>query len=120
MDLKKEEKLLIEMIMRQTSYTYDESKEKLKQNNNDYMKVLKEYFGIKEKKSDNLTINQGIFKEIRSMMDTAGKRFRNNQEMQKLAQNYYKQQQKQDSKKLDMINEVSQEEDDNNFDNKNT
>ena len=118
MHVKKEEKLLIEMIMRQTTYTYDESREKLKQYNNDYMKVLKEYFGIKEKKIDNLTINQGIFKEIRGMMDTAGKRFRNNQEMQKRAQNYYEEQQKKsESKKLDIINEVSQEED---YDNKNT
>lgn len=106
MNSEKEKQLLIEMVMRQTSYTYEECEEKLLENENNYMKVIKEYYGIKEKPKKELTINQGIIKEIRGLMDNASNNFRIKQEMQKRAQEYYEQQQKiLESKKLNKISE---------------
>ena len=106
MNPEKEKKLLIEMVMRQTTYTYYESEEKLNANENNYMKVIKEFYGIKEQPKKEVTINQGIIKEIRGLMDTASNNFRKKQEMQKRAQEYYDQQQKiLESKKLNKISE---------------
>ena len=106
MNSEKEKQLLIEMVMRQTTYTYEECEEKLLENENNYMKVIKEYYGIKEKPKKDLTINQGIIKEIRGLMDNASNNFRIKQEMQKRAQQHYEQQQKiLESKKLKKINE---------------
>ena len=41
---------MIEMVTRQTDYTYDEAKEHLERNNWDYNVVLRKYMGIPEKK----------------------------------------------------------------------
>ena len=76
---------LIEMVMRQTNYTYEESKYHLENNNNNYMKVIKEALGIcHDKKEKPITsINQHIYKEIRELMDSASNNFRINQEREK-------------------------------------
>ncbi len=106
MNSEKEKKLLIEMVMRQTTYTYEECEQKLNANQNNYMKVIKEFYGIKEPPKKEVTINQGIIKEIRGLMDNASNNFRMKQEMQKSAQEYYDQQQKIiESKKLNKISE---------------
>tara|TARA_Y100000816_G_scaffold276281_1_gene245315 strand:+ start:4379 stop:4837 length:459 start_codon:yes stop_codon:yes gene_type:complete len=76
MDEKKKQQLLIEMVMRQTNYTYGECEKKLSDNNNDYMKVIKDYYGVKEKKEEVVSVNQGIIKEIRKMMDNASNNYR--------------------------------------------
>ena len=44
------EKLLIEMVMRQTEYSYEEASEKLKINNNNYILDIRESMGIEKKK----------------------------------------------------------------------
>ena len=90
--MNQEKKLLIEMIMRQTTYTYEECETKLNENENNYMKIIKEFHGIKEKPAQNITINQGIIKEIRELMDNAGNNFRIKQDIEKKAKEYYKQQ----------------------------
>ena len=73
MDEKKNARLqkeLIEMVMRQTNLSYEESEEELKNNNNDYMKVIKKANGILEKKEEKITsINQSIYKELRGYLD---------------------------------------------------
>ena len=53
--------------------------------------------GIKEsKKEDNVTsINQGIYKEIRGMMDSAANNYRIKQERQKLLEKIQNERQKQ-------------------------
>ena len=78
-----EPELLIEMILRQTNYSYDEAKNKLKEYNNDFMKVIREGNGV-VKTTDNktLTINQGIYKELREFMDDASATYRQNQELE--------------------------------------
>ena len=68
---------MIDMVTRQTEYTYDEAKEKLEKNNFDYNIVIKEYMGIKPKQETKKTLNQEIFKQIRTNMDIASKNFYN-------------------------------------------
>jgi len=74
---------LINLVMRQTEYNYETSSEKLKENNNNYELVIKEYMGIKPKEEPKLkSINQQIYSEIRGMMNDASMRFYRNKEMQ--------------------------------------
>ena len=71
---------LINMIMRQTDYDREKVCEKLIEHNDDYMKIIREYIGstkvitpIKSIKS----INQQIYKEIRTLMDDAATNYIN-------------------------------------------
>ena len=66
----------IQVILRQTDYTYDEAREKLAQHNNDYMTVIRMYLkqGVSSPaipKTKTLSMNQQIYKEIRTFMDEA-------------------------------------------------
>ena len=111
MNLEKEKKLLIEMVMRQTTYTYEECEEKLNLKDNNYMEVIKEFYGIKEQPKKEITINQGIIKEIRCLMDNASNNFRIKQEMQKRKEELYEKQRKiAESKKLNNIIEENENE----------
>jgi hypothetical protein len=64
--------------MSQTNYTEEEAREKLKQFNSDYMKVLRDYMGIDEKKETQpvKTVNQEIYRQIRRKLDTSMKEYR--------------------------------------------
>ena len=76
-----QQNLLIEMVMRQTSYTYEDAELQLKNNNNDYMKVIKEALGIIQQKNTKPdSVNQQIYKEIRGFMDVGSKNYRISQE----------------------------------------
>lgn len=68
----------IAIIMTQTTYTRDETIEKLLLHNGDYMNVIRDYLGIKrEKKSNKVkSVNQEVFKQIRGMLDEASKEYR--------------------------------------------
>jgi len=64
---------LIEMVVRQTQYDYEEAKQQLNDNKWDYMKVIRDEMGIQKKiEGANLTLNQEIYKQIRTKMDVAG------------------------------------------------
>ena len=84
----KQQQLLIEMVMRQTTYTFDEAKDKLENNDNNYIKVIKEALGISEPKKEQVvqSVNQHIYKEIRGMMDCAPENYRINREQEKRKQ----------------------------------
>ena len=69
---------MINMVQRQTDYTYDEAKEHLEKNDWDYNIVIRKYMGIPEKKEEKKTLNQEIFNQIRKKMDSAGSKFYNN------------------------------------------
>ena len=70
---------LVEIVLRQTTLSRDEVIEKLEKNENNYVKVIEEFMGInKNKQKNNLTLNQQIYKEIRSVMDNSTNNFRNN------------------------------------------
>ena len=57
----------VKLVMSQTNYTEEQAIEKLKLFNCDYMRVLKDYMGIPEKKNDNKikSVNQEIYRQIR-------------------------------------------------------
>ena len=68
---------LAEIVQRQTSYSFEESIEKLKQHNNNHIEVIKEYMGIKPKEVKVKSINQEIFKQIRYKLDNSMKEYNN-------------------------------------------
>ena len=65
----------IQVILRQTDYTFEQAREKLLEHNNDYMAVIRSY--LKQGLTSTipiakpLSMNQQIYKEIRSFMDEA-------------------------------------------------
>ena len=67
------EKEVINLIIRQTDYTEEEASLKLKQWNNNYINVIKEYlnpdFNEKQKETKTKTLNQQMMGEIRNFMD---------------------------------------------------
>ena len=58
----------IEIILRQTNMTYDEAKEKMCENKNDHVLVIKNWLGIKNKYSGRINVNQEIFKQFRKKL----------------------------------------------------
>jgi len=113
------EKLLIEMVMRQTEYSYEEACEKLKTNNNNYISVIREYMGIEKTQDKSVkSINQHVYKEIRGLMDTAAYTYRRKQEMEKqkeelkekLREEYNRREsikkENNENKKLELIEEI--------------
>jgi hypothetical protein len=65
----------IQVILRQTDYTFEQAREKLLEHNNDYMAVIRSYLkqGLTSTNpiAKPLSMNQQIYKEIRSFMDEA-------------------------------------------------
>ena len=72
---------IIQIVCRQTELTEEEAIERLEKEQYNHMKVLNDYFGFKEVTPENKsTINQQIYGEIRSLMDTSSRNFRLEQE----------------------------------------
>ena len=99
-----EQEKIIEIVIRQTSYSFDEAKKQLDENNNDYLKVIKKSLGITEEKviEKSTSINQQIYKEIRGFMDNGSKnyinsinRYKKQEEMLSLIKKEQQKQQKQ-------------------------
>jgi hypothetical protein len=69
------------IIIRQTNYTTEIAREKLLMANMDYIKVIKEYCGITEKKAPPVkSLQQQIYKEIRYRLDDSIRDFNNKQD----------------------------------------
>jgi hypothetical protein len=68
----------INIILTQTNYDEKIAREKLKEFNYDYMKVIRNYMGIPEKKQTNKinSINQEIYRQIRNNLDSGMKNYR--------------------------------------------
>jgi hypothetical protein len=68
----------VEKVMSQTNYTKEQALEKLKLFNCDYMRVLRDYMGISEKKQDTKvkSVNQEIYKQIRLKLDNSMREYR--------------------------------------------
>lgn len=108
------QRLLIEMVMRQTEYTYEESEEKLVEYNNNYVNVIRDYMGTGETEEKKVTsINQHVYKEIRGLMDTAAGRYRRKQEIKKnkeelieqLREEYNRRQKENELEKIEAVTE---------------
>lgn len=62
----------IDIILRQTDYTKEKAIEKLEQFDFDEIRVIKDYFGIQDKKAPQIkSVNQAIYTQLRSHLDTA-------------------------------------------------
>ena len=63
----------IRKIMAQTTYTEEIALQKLNEFNGDFMRVLKDYMGVPEKKNTKKikSLNQEIYKQIRTNLDKA-------------------------------------------------
>lgn len=61
----------IDIIVRQTNYTFEEAKEKFLQQNMDYTKVIINFMNPKKKIEEKKikSVNQEIFKNIRNYLD---------------------------------------------------
>lgn len=68
----------VQKVMTQTNYTAEEAREKLRLFNCDYMRVIKDYMGIPEKKEERnvKSVNQEIFRQIRTTLDSSMKIYR--------------------------------------------
>ena len=68
----------VKNVMSQTNYTEEQAIEKLKLFNCDYMRVIKDYMGIPEKKKERTvkSVNQEIFRQIRTKLDNTMKEYR--------------------------------------------
>jgi hypothetical protein len=61
----------IQKVMRQTDYTEDMAREKLKLFNYDEILVIKSYLGISDKKVQPIkSVNQEIYKQLRYRLDS--------------------------------------------------
>jgi hypothetical protein len=61
----------IEIILRQTDYTEEIAREKLKENNFDEIATIKDFFGINKKKTTEIkSVNQEIYKQLRTRLDS--------------------------------------------------
>lgn len=69
---------LVKKVLAQTDYTEEKAAAKLLEFNNDVFRVLKDYMGIPEKKTDTKikSINQEIYKQIRHTLDSSMKEYR--------------------------------------------
>ena len=69
------DKDLITKVLAQTNYTEETARAKLHEFNNDLFRVLKDYMGIPEKKTDTRikSINQEIYRQIRYSLDSSKK-----------------------------------------------
>ena len=60
----------VQKIIRQTDYTEEVAREKLKEFNYDFMSVIRNYLGIAEKKAPEIkSVNQEIYKQLRTRLD---------------------------------------------------
>jgi hypothetical protein len=61
----------VQIIMRQTDYTEEVAKEKLKEFNYDHIAVIKSYLGVTDKKAAPVkSVNQEIYKQLRHRLDS--------------------------------------------------
>ncbi len=61
----------IDLVCRQTTYTEEESREKLSLHQNNPIKVIQEYMSFKKKEEPKLSANQQFYSEIRDFMKTS-------------------------------------------------
>jgi hypothetical protein len=68
----------VSKVVTQTNYTEEEAREKLRLFNCDYMRVIKDYMGIPEKKEEKKvkSVNQEIFRQIRTKLDYSMREYR--------------------------------------------
>lgn len=102
---------ICKMIMRQTDYSYEESKDRLIKEKYDYLKVIKQYI-TKDTEcvkrplaNESISVNQKIYTELRGFMDNTAEQYEKRKRQaekieqfkKKMAEEYERRQQKIDS-----------------------
>ncbi len=86
---------MINIITRQTDYDEDTALEKLKDNNYDPISVIRNFMGPKKEVSNNIsenkTLNQRVYHEMRTMLDTANATYRAKKEREEELENQMRQ-----------------------------
>lgn len=83
-------KKLLEIVLRQTSYTENEALNKLETNNYNLNKVIQEYMNPNnnnKKEDTNINIQKQIYSEIRNLMDYGPRKQRYLEKLQNLNNN---------------------------------
>ena len=80
------------LVLSQTTYTEEEAINKLQLYNGDYMKVIREFMGLPEKKETTVklkSVNQEIFRQIRHKLDESMQEYRDKNpiDIQQVAEN---------------------------------
>lgn len=119
LDIKEEE--IINLVLNQTNMDRETAKQMLEENDFNSLKVIRQHFGIKEKKEkkeDIVNVNQQVYKEIRNLMDTASKQYRIKKELEQRREDFMKFLKERESKtqenKLITIKEDSNDSEDSN------
>lgn len=78
--IEQRKKAIVELVMRQTNYTQEETIEKLEEHKYNYLSVIKLYMNPENKQPSqpaniNKTKNQMIYGEIRNFMDDVNKQY---------------------------------------------
>jgi 5'-3' exonuclease len=61
----------VQIVLRQTDYTQEQAREKLKEFGFDEIATIKAYLGITEKNAPQIkSVNQEIYKQLRSKLDS--------------------------------------------------
>lgn len=72
---------ILDIVIRQTNYDKETALAKLKEHNNDYTAVIKDYMGIKPKPEEKCgSVSQQRYKIMRKELDYACKMYREKQE----------------------------------------
>jgi hypothetical protein len=94
----------IKFVTSQTNYTQDEAIMHLKQNNGDYIKVIRTFMGLPEKPKlmKIKSVNQEIFKQMRLKLDETSRLYRekNPINIDEVAQNFKESDIRQNMKKI--------------------
>ena len=79
---------LKEIVMRQTDYSEEKALDKLKEHNNDITAIVREFMGNVKQPTTNInkSVNQTIYSEIRTFMDTASTAYRAKKEVEERQQ----------------------------------
>jgi hypothetical protein len=78
----------LEVLKGQTTWTEEEAKQKLEENNYNVQACIRTFMGLSAERPDmssaskNTTINQSIYSNIRGMMDNASYRYEKKKEME--------------------------------------
>lgn len=102
------------MVIRQTDYDYDTAREKLEDENGNYLKVIKNFLKPETTSSQSeittengssnsgKSVNQTIYSEIRNFMDTSCRQYQARKEYSEKMMKFYQEQQ--NKKMLDASN----------------
>ncbi len=94
----------LNIVLTQTNYSEEEALNKLQLYNGDYMKVIREFMGIPDKKpiAKAKSLNQEIYRQIRHKLDASMQEYRDNNpiDIEHVLQNFKESEEKKNKKEI--------------------